>query len=59
MAVFGNLISGRIIINGKEVKPEDLGPKCSCGNRTNWKSITQTNDKTVAECGSCGNTVRS
>lgn len=56
MAIFGNNVRGSIKINGKEVTQS--GPKCGCGNTSQWDYFTMSGDKFEAKCTPCGTVVK-
>jgi hypothetical protein len=49
---------GNVTVNGEKtagvVINGDTQLKCPCGNTSNWGDITMTNNRTVADCGDCG-----
>lgn len=59
MHIIGNKVGGRIKINGRDVTDDPPTLQCSCGNSTNWSSMTINNNSATAVCGIDGNTVSS
>lgn len=57
MAIFGNNVGGSIKINGKTVTQS--GPKCQCGNTSQWDYFNMNGDKIEAKCTPCGTVVKS